>query len=84
MNIQTALFPHKHVRFCDSLIGLAGFILNFLDEPRTVDEIMVLLAKNREKWPGHFSFSYTVLALDILYALKQIKLTNGDRVVRIS
>jgi hypothetical protein len=66
------------------LIGLAGFILSFLDEPRTVDEIMVSLAKSREKWPGYFSFSYTVLALDILYALKQVELINGDRVVRIS
>ena len=84
MNIRTALFPHKHVRFCDSLIGLAGFVLGFLDEPRTIDEIMVLLAKNSEKWPGHFSFAYTVLALDILYALKQIELTDGDRIIRIS
>jgi hypothetical protein len=66
------------------LVGLAGFILSLLDEPRTIDEIMVLLAKSSEKWPGHFSFSNTVLALDILYALKQIKLTNGDMVIRIS
>jgi hypothetical protein len=84
MNIQSALLPHKHVKFRDSLVGLAGFILSFLDEPLTIDEIMVLLTKNREKWPGYFSFSYTVLALDILYALKQVKLINGDRVVRIS
>jgi hypothetical protein len=66
------------------LIGLAGFILNLLDEPRTIDEIMVLLTKSREKWPGYFSFSYTVLALDVLYALKQVELINGDRVARIS
>lgn len=82
MNIQNALLPHKHVRFCDSLIGLAGFVLGLLDEPRTIDEIMAMLEKNSTKWPGRFSFSYTLLAVDVLYALNQVVLVDGDRIVR--
>jgi hypothetical protein len=62
---------------------LAGFILSLLDEPYTIDEIMVLLAKNKENWPGRFSFSYVLLAIDVLYALKQVMLVNGERIAKV-
>lgn len=84
MNIQTVLLPHKHVRFCDSLIGLAGFIRGLLTEPRTLDELWALLDRDNSGWLTRPSFTHVVLAVDILFALKQIELTNGNRLRRLS
>jgi hypothetical protein len=84
MNIQTALLPHKHVRFCDSLLGLAGFIRGLLTEPRTVDELWALIDRENSGWLARPSFTHVVLAIHILFALKEVELTRSNRLRRIS
>ena len=37
--------PDKHVRFAESLLGLGSFVLEALDEPRTIDELWVLFGR---------------------------------------
>lgn len=39
MNIQTMLLPHKHIRFSNSLVAIAGYIRTIIDEPISVDEL---------------------------------------------
>ena len=82
-NIQTILIPHKHVRFCESLIGLAGFLRGLLDEPRTLDELWALVDRDNSGWLNRPSFYNMVLAINILFALKQIELTSSNRIRRI-
>lgn len=78
MNIQTALLPHKHIRFCESVVAIAGFIRTLLAEPRTIDELWLLLDKKHSGWPGNPPFEYLVYAVDLLFALRQIDMLDHD------
>ena len=83
MNIQILLLPHKHVRFCNSLIGLAGFVLSLLNEPRTLDELWALIDRDNAGWYSRPPFEHVVLAVDILFAIGQIELVHDNRIRRI-
>ena len=80
MTIRTALLPHKHIRFCDSLVALAGHLRGYLQEPRTVDELWATLDRDAKKWLGNPSFTTMVLALDVLFAIGQIETVTDGRV----
>jgi hypothetical protein len=82
MNTLSSLVPHKHVRFCDSLIGLAGFLLPLLEESCTPDELWAKLQHKKSGWFGKISFTSMLFAIDILYAIKQIEITEGCRIRR--
>lgn len=79
MNIQAALIPHKHTRFSDAIITLAGRVRVFLDQPRTVDELWSIISKHSKDW-GAVSFTNLVLAIDILFAIRQIELVADGRI----
>jgi hypothetical protein len=79
MTIQSTLLPHKHVRFADSIFGLAGHVRGHLSSPQTVDELWHSVEKNQNGWVGKLNFTHFILSLDLLFAIKQIKLTaNGQ------
>jgi hypothetical protein len=81
MSTQTALLPHKHVRFSDSTLGVAGKLRSLLDQPRSIDELQALLEHARSHgWPGRSTLSDIVSALSVLYALGQIELCAEGRV----
>jgi hypothetical protein len=84
MNIQTALLPHKHIPFSRSLIGIAGLLLSLLDEPRTLDELMAAAATQKKEWPNQPTFTETLLAVYVLFSIRQIRLVQGDRIQRVS
>nr|VFK60045.1 MAG: hypothetical protein BECKTUN1418F_GA0071002_11973 [Candidatus Kentron sp. TUN]VFK69351.1 MAG: hypothetical protein BECKTUN1418E_GA0071001_11943 [Candidatus Kentron sp. TUN] len=83
MNIQAALLPHKHVRFGDSIIALAGRIRSILAEPRTIDELWSDITRSSAPWPAKPSFTHLVLAVDVLFAIGQIEATPGERIRRV-
>jgi len=80
MIIQTALLPHKHVKFSESTLAIAGRIRQLVAEPRSVDELWSLI--NHNDWPRTPSFTQLVLAIDLLFAIKQIAATRDGRVYR--
>jgi hypothetical protein len=83
MNIQTALLPHKHVRFSESTLALAGRIRMLLVQPRSVDELWSMVSHNADRWPSVSSFTQLVLALDVLYAIGQVNATVDGRVFNV-
>ena len=83
MIIQTALLPHKHVQFSESTLAIAGRIRQLVAEPRSVDELWSLINHNAEDWPRSPSFTQMVLAIDVLFAIKQIAATPDGRVYRV-
>ncbi len=83
MNIQTALLPHKHVSFSESLLGTAGLLLGFLAEPRSTDELWAL-TKTAEGWPTKPSFSEVVLSLDLLFCVGQVSVFTDGRVQKVT
>ena len=83
MIIQPALLPHKHVSFSESTLAVAGRIRQLITEPRSVDELWSLVSHNAEDWPHKPSFTQMVLAVDVLFAIKLIRVTTDGRVIRI-
>lgn len=79
MNIPAQLLPHKHIRFCESLIGLAGYIRQLLDKPRTIDELYSMLNGSSSAWLYKPSFEQVVSAVVILFAIGQIAETDSNK-----
>lgn len=69
------LLPNKHIRFSESLLGLGALLLDYLDKPRTADELWAAFRQKRPSLAGarQHSFDHVVLALDVLFALGAIR-----------
>jgi hypothetical protein len=80
MNIQTALLPHKHVPFSESLIGVAGFVRRRLIEPRSVDELWAMVESEATDWPSRPSFTQVILAVDVLFSIGQVRSAPDGRI----
>lgn len=85
MNILTALLPHKHTLFSESLIGVAGFLNSILPVySLTIDELWTLVEINQKKYPSNVNFEQMILATDILFAINIIHLLPDGRIQKIS
>lgn len=80
MKIQTALLPHKHIKFSDSIIALAGFVRTLLEEPKSIDDLWIETAN---QWVTKVTFTHLVLAIDVLFAIKQIESISNGRLIRV-
>ena len=81
MSTQTALLPHKHVRFSDSTLGVAGKLRSMLEQPRSIDELQVLLEHARSQgWPGKAMLNDVIAGVSVLYALGQVEMCAEGRV----
>jgi hypothetical protein len=80
MNIPTALLPHKHVRFSESIVGVAGLVRRQLEQPRTIDELWAIVESEGSLWPTQPSFTQLILAVDLLFAIKQVRGAPDGRV----
>jgi hypothetical protein len=73
------VFPDKHIRFSESLLGLGSMILSSLTSPKHVDNLWQEL-RNTQNDSGLFcnhNFENLVLAIDILFAMGMLKMTPG-------
>lgn len=80
MKIQTALLPHKHIKFSDSIIALAGFLRTLLEEPKSIDDLWI---ETLNQWVTKVTFTHLVLAIDVLFAIKQIESVSNGRLIRV-
>jgi hypothetical protein len=78
MTVKSALMPHEHVRFCDSIVALAGFVRAMLIEPKTIDELWAIVRQEKSGWLSKPSFECLTYAVDVLFALKQIEMNQDD------
>lgn len=67
--------PDKHIRFSESIIGLSGFLLHKLRNPKTIDELWGEFSKARKNGEFHanHSFEHIVMAVDTLYAIGAVR-----------
>jgi hypothetical protein len=82
MNIQTALLPHKHTTFSQSLLGTAGLIRSLLVEPRSIDELWSVIRTDAGNWPAKPSFTEVLLAIDVLFSIGEVAAARDGRVRR--
>ncbi|WP_431356442.1 ABC-three component system middle component 6 [Enterobacter roggenkampii] len=83
MNIQAMLLPHKHVRFCNSLIAIAGYIRTLIDGPVSIEELWTKVERKSKSTIITPSLTQFMLAVDILFCIKQITLDNENRIMPI-
>lgn len=83
MNIQAMLLPHKHVRFSNSLIAIAGYIRSLIDGPVSIEELWLKIERKNKTTIITPSFTQFMLAVDILFCIKQITLDNENRIIPI-
>jgi hypothetical protein len=72
MNIPAQLLPHKHIRFCESLIGLAGYVRQLLETPKTIDDLYLILTSSNSTWLYKPTFEQLISAVIILFAIGQV------------
>lgn len=76
------VLPNKHITISQSLLGLGGFILTFLNTPQTVDEIWKSLEKvsGSSKFPANHTFENMILAIDYLYIIRAIDYSKEGKI----
>jgi hypothetical protein len=77
------ILPSKHIRNCESLIGLGSILINKLDQPKTIDELWSDFEQinNTKDCPTLHSFDNVILALDLLFVLGKIQF-NEKQIIR--
>jgi hypothetical protein len=75
------LLPDKHIKLAESLIGLGGFVLETLIEPKTIDEIWLDFQKNyhNDQYPAYHSFDNLILTIDFLFTVNAINIDTKDK-----
>lgn len=76
------IFPEKHIRLSESLLGLGSFVLECLeDNPKTVDKIWLDFRRVRDNdiYPAYHSFENFILAIDLLYSLGLLTLDDSGK-----
>ncbi len=78
------ILPSKHIKFSQSILGLAGFLLSQLKQPKTIDELWIKYSKtSAKKFPSYHDFDNIVLAVNLLYTLEAIELNEWGEIVKI-
>ncbi len=75
------LLPDKHLRICESVLGLAALVLAHLQRPLRFDKLMASLDAvfGSEDWPASHNAETTTLALCVLYAIGLVDVSeDGD------
>lgn len=76
------IFPEKHIRLSESILGLGSFILERLENgPKTVDRIWLDFRRARDSniYPAYHSFENFIFAIDFLYSLGLLSLDDSGK-----
>lgn len=78
------LLPDKHVKICESILGLAALVLANLSDPLPFDELMAVLAPQFETpaWPAYHNAETVALALCFLYSAGLVDVSEDGDVFR--
>jgi hypothetical protein len=73
------ILPTKRLSLNRSLLGLGSDILKIINEPKTISHLWADLKEYRESMNNarSITFDWFILALDLLYLLKIIEISNG-------
>jgi len=77
------ILPSKHIRFSESLMGLGGILLSFINEPKSVDEIWFKYSEinnSKSKFPAYHNFDNVILALNYLYLIGAIEINSNGKI----
>lgn len=78
------LLPDKHIKLSESILGLSSFVLRKLNKPRTVDELVRMLAKANETadFPTAHGIDHLTLAAAFLFSIGIVQGTDEGAIKR--
>jgi len=77
------ILPSKHIKFSQSILGLSGFLLDILREPKSIDELWSKYSKaSIKRFPSFHDFDNIVLAVNLLYMIEAIEITEEGKLVK--
>ena len=73
------IMPSKHINFSESILGFGSYLLNNLNQPKSIDELWekYRIDLKEELYPAKHSFDNLILALIFLYSIDAIVEKNG-------
>lgn len=76
------IFPAKHIRLSESLIGLSAFVLKFLDNPKGIEQLWGELKQinNSSYLPANHSYDNFLLTLDYLYLVGVVDVNKNGQI----
>lgn len=83
MKTLTNLIPNKHVRFAGSIIGIAGYVRQFVDCKSSVDGLWAKIeADNNETF--QIDFTQFMYALDVLLIIQEIIIDEDGAIIKVT
>ena len=73
------ILPSKHLKKCESLIGLASIILDQINKTISLEDLWAKFEKinNTDKCPTYHSFDNFILSIDLLFLLNKVQLIEN-------
>lgn len=77
--------PRKHLKLSESILGLSAFVLRFVTQERTFDDIYEYIQdlQSLGEIPSKHGMDNIILALNFLYSIDSISLQANGGIVRI-
>lgn len=78
------LFPDKHIRLSESLLGLSSFVLDSLHKPKNIDSLWqeFQIAKDGGIFPASHNIENLILAVDFLFMIDLVKVNDVGEIYR--
>jgi hypothetical protein len=78
------LMPDKHIRLCESILGLAAFILQSLSAPKTLDTLWddLQIARSNGNFPAYHTIDNLAISVSFLYAIDAIRDTGNGTLAK--
>lgn len=78
------LLPDKHIRISESVLGIAGLVLQSLKTSKSFDQLVAKISKDQseQSWPGDYSVESIALALCFLHSIEAVDVTNNGDLVK--
>lgn len=77
------ILPTKHIKITESIFGLGGYILKFIQsDPQTIDSLWhkVKTLNKNQKFNAYHGFDSLVLSLNYLYIIGAIEIDQEDKI----
>lgn len=76
------LLPEKHITLAQSIIGLSGMVLKFINEPKFVDDIWkeYCAVNNSRLFPAEHNYNNFLLAIYFLFTIGIVNINNDQKI----
>ena len=73
------ILPRKHLSINESILGFGAYLLEYMFEPISIDELWdrYKLSYEAKDYPIRFNFDQFIMTLDFLFMIDAIKLDEG-------